>query len=353
MAARWEVLHIRASTGSVLARLPVTALSYTDTLNQAGTAQVAMPLVCPEADPEVLYAGGSGLVVVRDGTPVWGGILWALDADLAAGTLTLSASGYHSHYKGRTFSMGESVTGLDIASCLKRWLAVGNGIGTDTSQLQPTGRKRTRSWTRSELKNRAEAVEDLADDIGGFVFRYVPYWADGRTRVGNRLVIADRPAPSSGLVLEHGLNCSVSRVSYDSSALATAAYALGADNGAGEKLAGLATNPALAARMPDKAIVETYQDVKETATLVRKAQAVINAGSAPVAIPQVTLHPGEFGPDQLAPGDVCSVRVDSGYVALLADFVVTERATTVDGNGRETVALALANKELFTSANPN
>ncbi|MER5638421.1 hypothetical protein ABT095_15850 [Kitasatospora sp. NPDC002227] len=352
MTAQYDVLNTDLRTGTVLDHLPVTGISYTETLNQAGAATVGIPLNCPQANPSRLFAGGSGLVVLRDGQPIWGGILWALAADLAAGTLSLSASGYHSHYKGRHFTSGTTVTNTDIADCLKLWLNVANGVGTDTSGLKATGRTRTRSWTRSELKSVAEAVEGLADDIGGFNFRYVPYWVDPGKRIGNRFTISDRSGTALGHVLEHRLNCNVTQVTYDSTALATTASALGADNGAGEKLVGVATNTELSSRIPTKRIVETYSDIKETQTLIRKAQATVNSGSAPVAIPSLTLYPG-WTPQDFNPGDYCAVRVDAGYVQLLDDFVVTERSTTVDTNGGESISLTLANRGLFSNANPS
>ncbi|MET9617122.1 hypothetical protein [Kitasatospora indigofera] len=351
-AARYEVLQTDLRTGAVVAKLPITSLTFTETLNAAGTAGVGIPLNSPQADPGSLFAGGSGLVVTRDAEPLWGGILWTLAADLAAGSLVLGASGYHSHYKGRHFVDGMVVEGMDIADCLKLWLTRPNAVGTDVSAIQPTGRLRTRQWTKYELKPVADAIEGLADDIGGFNFRYESYWIERGQTLGNRFVISDRSGPTTHF-LTHRVNCNVTSVSYDSTALATTAYAVGADNGAGEKLVGISDNADLLSRIPTKNIVETYSDIKETQTLVRKAQATINAGATPVAIPSLTLYPDMYRPQEFLPGDVCTVVADSGYVALNHEFVITERATTVDTNGRESIALALANKELFSNANPS
>ncbi|GAA0660340.1 hypothetical protein GCM10010193_09100 [Kitasatospora atroaurantiaca] len=352
-AARYTVLQTVLRTGTVVAQLPVTGISFTETLNAAGAAQVGIPLSCPQADPTSLYAGGSGLVVTRDDEPVWGGILWNLAADLAAGTLTLGASGYHSHYKGRNLADGFAVVDWDIADILKAWLNRPNAVGTDLSAVMPTGRKRTRQWTKYELKNVADSVEELADNIGGYNFRYESYWIDRGKTLGNRFLISDRSGSPNPHVLTHRENCNVTSVTYDSTALATTAYAVGADNGAGEKLVGISSNTDLGTRIPTKNIVTTYSDVKETQTLILKAQATVNAGMAPVAIPSLTLYPDMFRPQDFVPGDACTVSADSGYVALSHDFVVTERKTDVDTNGRETIALSLANKELFSNANPS
>lgn len=353
MGAKYAVLQTNAKTGNVVTRLPVTGISFTHTLNAAGTASVGIPLFAPEADPAVLSPGISGLVITRDGVPVWGGIIWTASADIAAGTLTLGASGYHSHYKGRAFVNGWTARTVEQVDLLKSWFTyfnADNGIGTVTDTLTATGAKRTAVWTRYELKNAGEAIEELADNVNGFNFRYVPYWVTAGKKVGHRFVMSSR-AGSSTRTLTHRVNADVTRVGYDSTALSTVAYATGADKGNGERLVGIFENHELAARMPERIAIGSFQDVKETATLVGKAQALINAGSAPAAIPELTLYPGEYGPLDFVPGDYVAVDADAGYVAFLDEFAVTECVTSVDANGTESIRLALANKELFINAN--
>ncbi|MGW0530665.1 hypothetical protein [Streptomyces sp. NPDC003032] len=351
LAARYEVAQTDAQTGGVVATLPVAGISYTETLNGAGSASVTIPLTAPEADPTTLYPGASGIAILRDGEPVWGGLLWTAAADLTTGTLTLNASGYHSHYAGRVLYSGYTRK-ADQAHLLRDWYEAcntDNGIATDVSRLTTTGRIRSRTWTRYELKNVAEAVQELAEDAGGFNFRYVPYWTPNG-RIGNRILKSDRAQNAIPFALVHKENCNVTQVSYDSAAMATHVYAVGADNGNGSKLVGIVENRELQARIPSKAIVQTFGDVKTTQTLFDKAKAIRAAGSEPVAIPSLTLYPGAYSPTEFVPGDFGAVQADHGYVSLLSDFVITERKTDVDANGTELTSLSLANKELFTSA---
>ncbi|MFJ9646724.1 hypothetical protein [Streptomyces sp. NPDC101206] len=356
MSAKYQVLQTDVRTGNVVRPLPVTGIQFTHTLNAAGSATVGVPLFAPEADPESLAPGISGLAIVRDGALVWAGILWAASADIAAGTLSLSAAGFHSHYQGRYLVNGYAAKSVEQTAIVKDWIAAANadnGINTAVDTIQPTGNVRSAVWTRYELKNVAEAIEELADNIGGFRFAYVPYWLTPGKRVGHRLALTKRGAVTSPHVLTHRVTCDVTTVSYDSTALCTVAYATGADNGAGEKVVGIFENRALAARMPERVMVGAYQDVKETATLTGKAQATINAGAVPVAIPELTLYPGMFTPNDFTPGDFVAVQVDAGYVALFDEFAVTECTTAVDVNGNESVRLALASKELWSNANPS
>ncbi|MFD7257817.1 hypothetical protein [Streptomyces sp. NPDC059874] len=349
-AARYRVIQISARDGAFVRELPVTGIVYAETLNGDGSASVGIPLTCPEADPESLIPGISGLIIERNGVPAWGGIVWTMAADLAAGTLTLNAAGFHSYYKGRVLHDGYTRRG-DQTALIKDWINAcnaDNGVGTDVSALANTGRERFRTWTQFELKNVAEAIQELAEDDGGFNFRYVPYTGGGFH--GHRLVMSPRGGAVIPSALVHGTNCDVTQVSYDSASMATRAYAVGADNGNGTKLVGITDNLDLATRMATKHVVASFSDVKHTETLLNKSAAIISAGREPVAIPALTLYPNVFDPTTFIPGDSGPVQVDCGYVALLDDFVITERRTSVDANGTEITTLALANKELFTSA---
>lgn len=350
-AAKYRVFRTRAKDGSDVESLPVLSIAYGEALHGEASASVTIPLNCVQADPDRLIPGVSGLAIERDGWPVWGGIIWTMSADLAAGTLTLNAGGYHSYYKGRVLHDGYSRQ-ADQSLLVNDWIAscnADNGIGTNTASFFSTGRESFRSWTQYELKNVADAIQELGDSENGFDFRYLPY-RDGSGYIAHKIVWTARGAAGIPLALVHGGNCDVTQVSYDSAAMATRAYAVGADNGNGTKLVGITDNADLATRMPTKHIVASFSDVKYTETLLDKSAAIIDAGRVPVAIPSLTLYPGLFDPTTFVPGASGPVQIDSGYVALYDDFVITDRRTSVDTNGVEHTSLSLANKELFVSA---
>ncbi|MGY1440128.1 hypothetical protein, partial [Streptomyces reniochalinae] len=77
---------------------------------------------------------------------------------------------------------------------------------------------------------------------------------------------------------------------------------------------------------------------------------LITIGRAPVAIPSLTLYPGLSDPTSFVPGMPGWFEADAGYVALYADFVVTERKVDVNANGVEVRRpfLLLANREVFS-----
>jgi hypothetical protein len=358
MTARYTVVNYNTRSQAVISALPIAGLSYTDTLNASGQATVTIPLDAPEANATDLVPGGSGFMILRDAEPVWGGILWGAAADLSAGTLTLSASGYHSHYAGVHLAAGYTATQMDSGAMLRDFIGRANaggsdGIATDTSAVTNTGQLRDRNWTKYEFKCVGDAITELAEENNGFNFRYLPYYGPGNTTVKNRVMISPQGGTDLGIVLTHRVNCNVTGVTYDTSSLATNVYVFGADNGNGEKLLGTAINLDLWNAIPAKDVVMTYADVKETQTLLDKANAAANIGRLPIASPTLTLYPGMFDPTQFTNGDFVEVECDYGYVALLDSFAITERKVDIDANGTETVTLSLANRELFLSGNSN
>jgi hypothetical protein len=355
----FEVLQVDARTGDVVNTLPVTGIQYSETLNAAGTCNAGMPL--DAADPDTLAPGRTALVVTRDGEPDWGGMLWTATADLAAGTLTLNASGWHSYYSAcylggwQPRDDGGRIPGTwagykgnkDQALLLTDWIEWANdngGIGTDTSRLTTTGKIRSREWGFAEFKNIGEAINELADEDGGFDFRYETFMRS-KTRVGNRILKTPRVSLDFP-TLTHGVDADVSQVAYDGSKLATRAWAFGADMGTGLKPYANVGNVLDA---PTLTQVVTYADLKSTADLIPKAAALAAVGRQVIAIPTLNLYPGVYDPAEFIPGASGFVTADSGYVRLLEEFVITERRVDIDVNGTETAALSLASKEVFVS----
>jgi hypothetical protein len=356
--SEYEVLQVEARTGNVEATLPVTGISYSETLNGAGSASLTIPLDL--ADPAKLKVGRSALVPTADGEPVWGGLLWGATADLAAGTLTLNASGWHSYYDRRYLvrfvpRLGPSLgrwsgyaARKERSEMLRDWfeIAADEGIGTDTSLLTEHGYFRSRNWGFAEFKNMAEAIDELAEEGSGFDFWYETVWRNAaRTRIANRIRMRSRLSRAFP-TLTHRSNADITQVTYDGTKLATRVWAFGADDGKGSKPFATRDNTLDTPKLDQ---VVTFSDVKNLAALQPKSSAMSAAGRVPIAIPTLTVYPGLFQPSQFMPGSVGFVKADAGYVKLNDDYVLTERHVTVDENGTETISLSLASKEVFVS----
>ena len=91
-------------TNQVVAELPLTDVSYSKALKDAGQMSASVS-IGPSTSPLSLYAntmpGKSGLYVMRNGECVWGGIIWSRDYDIIGKTLNINANEFTSYLHHR------------------------------------------------------------------------------------------------------------------------------------------------------------------------------------------------------------------------------------------------------------
>jgi hypothetical protein len=91
-------------TNEVVAELPLTDVSYSKALKDAGDMSGSVS-IGPSTSPLSLYAntmpGKSGLYVMRNGECVWGGIIWSRDYDIVGKTLNIQANEFTSYLHHR------------------------------------------------------------------------------------------------------------------------------------------------------------------------------------------------------------------------------------------------------------
>ena len=91
-------------TNQVVAELPLTDVSYSKALKDAGEMSAKVS-IGPSTSPLSLYAntmpGKSGLYVMRNGECVWGGIIWSRDYDIIGKTLSINANEFTSYLHHR------------------------------------------------------------------------------------------------------------------------------------------------------------------------------------------------------------------------------------------------------------
>lgn len=157
--ATYRYLTTDLLTNTVIAELPLTGVTWSQALNDAGSFSGHMML----SDSRITNVLGTynssneftldyvttpsktGLYVERDGVIVWGGIIWSRQYDSTSQTMSLGAREFESYLQRRRFSETKAwVTGTDQSTIVKYLLDSMNSapygdIGISTSAVTAMG----------------------------------------------------------------------------------------------------------------------------------------------------------------------------------------------------------------------
>jgi hypothetical protein len=178
MATTYRYLFANLLTNEIIAELPLTGVSFTQQLNQAGTLQGHL-LLSGVSTPEFnvnasTIPGKTAIYVDRDGDLVWGGIIWSRTYNSTSQVLTLTAREFESYFERRRVTATQAFTNTDqlvIARTLVddaqnvTYGDIGVIVGTETS-----GVLIDRVYYDYELKGVYQAVQDLSRADNGFDF---------------------------------------------------------------------------------------------------------------------------------------------------------------------------------------
>jgi hypothetical protein len=367
--AAYRVIAADLLTGARIAELPIAGLTFGSSLNDVGECSGRLPFPALDSPGAVETARTWNaavdevrrrLVVERDGTVVWSGIVWASPYNDDGQTREVRAAETWSYYRRRFVNVGRTfrqVDQLDIArTLLEDSAAIPAGDLGVTFPAATSGVLRDRTYAAWERKRLGEAVEELAAVIDGFDFAIDARW----DTAGDRLVEVMRwgyprlgRATAGDLVLEVGRNVVAWTWPTDGTRYANVVQATGAGDGPSTlrrtALEAWQVVP-LADGGPGYPFIEENlpeRDVLVGATLQAKANAAVKAHARPVVVPSVTVRadrPPVFGTYGI--GDACRFRVPPGLSPRFPDGLdVTRRVigwtVTVDDNGAETVDLML------------
>lgn len=178
MATDYRYLFADLLTNEIVAELPLTGVSFTQQLNQAGTFQGHLLLsgvnsAALNVDASTI-PGRSVVYVDRNGILVWGGIIWGRQYNSQAQQLTIQAREFESYFERRRINATTAFTNTDqlvIARTLMndaQAAASGNigvVVGSETSGVLVD-----RVYYDYELKTVYSAIQDLSRQDDGFDF---------------------------------------------------------------------------------------------------------------------------------------------------------------------------------------
>lgn len=311
--AQWSYFLADLLTGAVTAEIELTGVRISQRLNTSGTmtGTWAVPANWAGGSPYVLTTPARTMgVALRDGRPVWGGILWTRRPDADRQTVEIGCSDWFSYFDARfvlppftpngttsqVSGFATTHTQVEQNEIARQLLAQaqahtgGNlGIVADTAN---SGILRDRTYSGHELVDIATALKQLAEVIDGpdIQFGVAPELdASGRVIKTMRIGTPRLGQQGSPHVYELGANVSSYRWDSDGTRMATRAFATGEGVEAGQLIAVAEDTSRYSNGWVLLDQETSFNTVNQDATLQEHANAELARNSLPVVTPSLTV----------------------------------------------------------------
>lgn len=297
MTTTYRYLFANLLTNEIIAELPLTGVTFTQQLNQAGTLNGHLLLSgMTTAQFNVnnsTIPGKTAIYVDRNGILVWGGVIWSRTYNSNEQTLNITAREFESYFERRRITTTVAFTNADqllVARTLMNnaqsapYGNIGVIVGTETSGILVD-----RVYYSYELKGVYPAIQDLSRAEDGFDFNiavsYDPITEEpiktlilGYPRTGTVYDVND---PQAFVFMFPAGNIVEYEYPEDGSIAANTVYALGAGSNEGKLIATAQDGTKFAdgwALLEEQA---NYSDVIDPTLLAQLAVGQVNAVSYP------------------------------------------------------------------------
>jgi len=291
--------------------------------------------------------------VLRNSTPVWGGIIWGFQARLDSRVVDFAAQDFISYYSRRTINMTLTYDAathdqFTIAEGLIDYaqLVAGGDIGTTVYYNALSGRKRDRTYWYFERKNIYEALQQLADVDDGFDFAQDVSGSQAGGLSHQLTLSYPYRGRVTDLVFDSSKNVRLLNWNQDGLRMANLIAAQGAGEG-DEMTQATAADPGKLATYPLLEDVTMHKDVAVQQTIIDHAAQDLRRQANPVEGVEVEIDPDDdtSGLGSFIVGDVVRVKVDDGFINIDKQMRVMGYTVQVNENGRETMNVRLASWE--------
>jgi len=358
--AQYRYLFADLLTNQILAELPLTKVQFSQQLNSAGTFSAELQLAGLQAAnlnvANATIPGRTAVYVDRDGTLVWGGVLWNREYSSKTQSIKLNAGEFESYWNRRRITTDTVFTNTDqltaVQTIVNNANAVTNGnigivVGTETSGILIN-----RTFYGYEYKTVLSAIQDLAKSSTGFDFNIQVYYDSngnpakllrlGYPRYGKKYSATSPSVP----VFELPGNITEYTWPEDGSTAANYLYALGAGSNPGKLIATAYDGTKIAAGWPILEEQANYSDVSDPTLLGNLATAQVAIVSYPPTTIKITLPPTLdpiFGSYEV--GDDARIRILDDRFTSQLDTVYRITAFSVaagESNSPELVTLSFS-----------
>ncbi len=364
-ATSYRFLFTDMLTGSIIGELPITGVNFTQQLNTAGTLNAH--LLLSGVDAKGLNVAAStipmrcAVYVDRNGTIIWGGIIWARGYNSKTQILTITAREWLSYFERRKITATTVYTAQDQLFIAQNLIAnaqsvasgnVGCLFNVDPLSTSISGVTVTQTYYSYELKAVLTAIQDLSRQSGGFDYAIDCYY-DGGGNIAKsfntyytRRGIAYSSSKASIPVFELPAG-NIVEYDYpeDGSIAANTVYVQGAGSNEGKLIATAADATKLAAGWPLLEDSVSYSNITDTGVLANLATGKLNSVSYPPTTLKVVAPPYQdpmFGTYRV--GDDIRVRLTDQRFPDTSDAIYRLVALTVQAGEKmpEQVSLTLA-----------
>lgn len=338
-----------APTLTVVDRLVVDSISYTDELNRPGSATLGCPIRAMSSAVKTRLADlasfPSEAWVYADSTLAWAGEVQTLQ--VKGQTATLNCVGL----LGYTYRMGVT---SDLTYTATDQFAIAKGLvdhwqgqaygnyGIDTSGVGTSGVTRDRTYLRNELHNIGQRLAELGAVIDGFDMRVDPssralvlYYPRRGTDLSASMFLDERNIDSASVAMSvapDDLVSDVSATGTSQSSGGTAATLYSARSTSSVRTAyGRSWGSA------------NFDGVSVQATLDGHADEFLAARTGQLFQPGVTVVPRVYlGVGSVAPGDTVAYSFDAGLGVQSSTFRVTKVKVDVAQDGQQRIGMEFA-----------
>ena len=307
MATTYRYLFADLLTNEIIGELPLTGVSFTEQLNQAGTFQGHLLLSGVNSAAFNVDAsttpGRCALYVDRDGVLVWGGIIWGREYASATQTLNFAAREFESYFERRRITQTVAFNNIDQLEIARTLITdaqavpygdIGVNVGAETS-----GVLLSRTYYYYELKTVYGALQDLSRGQNGFDFNIDVSYVSGVPTKTLELGYPQygalyNPNDPAAPVFEFPAGNMVEYVyPEDGSIAANTIYALGAGSNEGKLIEAYQNTDFLLAGWPLLEDQGNYSDVTDTTYLQQLAEGQAIAVAYPPTTMKVVAPPSQ------------------------------------------------------------
>lgn len=288
---KYVVTDLRTNT--ILGALPFKGVGYSNMLSQNGdfSGRISVNISTkPFNLREVTTPGRTGLYVIRNGLPIWGGIIWKRRYNSSSRSLEIEGATFESYFFkrfNRVTKRWANTDQLQIAREITQSAAADVMITVDN---MTSGRRRERSMYAHEFKYIGEELTQLGDLIDGFDWNVIITRGSGLTL--NRRLAFFYPERGVGredttLSFEYPGSIADSDLSEDADSGANRMWAIGAGD-AEEQISAFSQDRA--GNWPPLDESRSYKSVNQMPTLQAHANSDLVRLKSPVEVAQISVR---------------------------------------------------------------